>query len=118
MNPNQSPDCSGAAIAAQSADASCGATISGTDVTGVTDPDGDPLTITVSPTTLVLGANTVTVTANDGNGGTCSIDINVKVVGGTGTISGNISAGSGLSGVTVKLLEAADPMNVVDSQTS
>ena len=77
---NQDPDCSIAAIADQSADANCQATISGADVTGVTDPDGDPLTITVSPTTLVLGANTVTVTADDGNGGMCSVDITVNVV--------------------------------------
>jgi hypothetical protein len=78
---NQDPDCSIAAIADQSADANCQATISGADVTGVTDPDGDLLTITVSPTTLVLGANTVTVDADDGNGGNCSIDITVNVVG-------------------------------------
>jgi hypothetical protein len=77
---NQPPDCSGAAIADQSADANCQATISGADVTGVTDPDGDPLTITVSPTTLVLEANTVTVTADDGNGGMCSVNITVNVV--------------------------------------
>jgi len=80
INPNQPPDCSGATIADQSADANCQATISGAYVTGVTDPDGDPLTITVTPTTLVLGANTVTVTAGDGNGGMCSTDITVNVV--------------------------------------
>ena len=78
--PNQSADCSNAAIADQSADATCSASISGADVTGVTDPDSDPLTITVSPTSLVLGANTVTVTADDGNGGMCSTDITVNVV--------------------------------------
>lgn len=77
---NGPPDCSGAAIADQSADANCQATISSADVTGVTDPDGDALTITVSPTTLSLGANTVTVTADDGDGGTCSTDITVNVV--------------------------------------
>ncbi|MFQ5650277.1 MAG: SBBP repeat-containing protein [bacterium] len=77
---NQDPDCNLAAIADQNADASCGATISGADVTGVTDPDGDPLTITVNPTTLVLGANVVTVMADDGNGGSCSTDITVNVV--------------------------------------
>lgn len=77
---NQDPDCSGAAIADQSADANCQATISGSDVTGVTDPDSDPLTITVDPTNLALGSNTVTVEADDGNGGMCSIDINVNVV--------------------------------------
>ncbi|MCH8871177.1 HYR domain-containing protein, partial [candidate division KSB1 bacterium] len=83
---NQPPDCSGAAIADQSADANCQATISGANVTGVTDPDGDPLTITVTPTTLVLGANTVTVTADDGNGGMCSIDITVNVVDNTAPV--------------------------------
>ncbi len=77
--PNTAPDCSGAAIADQSADAGCEATINETMVTGVTDSDGDPLTITVSPTTLVLGANNVTVTADDGNGGTCTTDITVNV---------------------------------------
>ncbi|MCG8606270.1 HYR domain-containing protein, partial [bacterium] len=68
------------AIADQNADANCQATISGADVTGVTDPDDDPLTITVSPTNLVLGANTVTVTADDGNGGSCVTDITVNVI--------------------------------------
>ncbi|MFQ5637354.1 MAG: FG-GAP-like repeat-containing protein [bacterium] len=76
---NQPPDCSLAAIANQNADASCGATISGADVTGVTDPDNDLLTITVSPTNLVLGANSVIVTADDGSGGTCSSAITVNV---------------------------------------
>ncbi len=78
--PNQPPDCSAAAIADQSADANCQVTISGDDVTGVSDPDGDPLTITVKPTTLVLGANTVSVTADDENGGSCNTDITVNVV--------------------------------------
>lgn len=77
---NQHPDCSGATIADQSAGANCQATISSADVTGVTDPDGDPLTITVSPTTLDLGANTVTVSSDDGNGGACETDITVNVV--------------------------------------
>ena len=77
---NSDPDCSGAAIADQIANASCQATISGSDVTGVTDPDGDPLTIGCEPDTLALGGNTVTVTADDGNGGTCQIDVNVNVI--------------------------------------
>ncbi len=77
---NNDPDCSGAAIADQIADNSCQATISGSDVTGITDSDGDPLTITVNPTTLALGANSVNVMADDGNGGTCSTDINVNVI--------------------------------------
>jgi len=77
---NQDPDCSGAAIADQSADGNCQAAISEADVSGVTDPDGDDLTITVSPTVLDLGANTVTVTADDGNDGICSTDITVNVV--------------------------------------
>lgn len=76
---NQPPDCSGAIIADQTADATCQATISEADVTGVIDPEGDPLTITVNPTILSLGANTLTVTADDGNGGICSIDISVNV---------------------------------------
>ena len=76
---NQDPDCSGAAIADQSADGNCQATISAADVTGVTDPDNDALTITVSPTVLGLGANTVTVSADDGNGGECSTEITVNV---------------------------------------
>lgn len=76
---NLPPDCSGAFIADQPAGPNCIATISGADVSGVTDPDNDPLTIAVSPTTLSLGANTVTVTADDGNGGTCSINITVSV---------------------------------------
>jgi hypothetical protein len=77
---NYPPDCSGAAIADQAADADCQADISDVGVTGVTDPEGDTLDIVVSPTMLVLGSNTVTVTANDGNGGTCEIDIVVDVV--------------------------------------
>ena len=78
---NQPPNCSGAAIADKSANGNCQATISGADVTGVTDPDPDDvLTITVEPTTLDLGDNYVTVTANDGNGGTCSTDIIVSVI--------------------------------------
>ncbi len=76
---NNPPDCSGAAIADQAADDNCQVTISADDVTGVTDPDGDELTITVDPTTLDLGDNYVTVTADDGNGGTCSSDIIVNV---------------------------------------
>ncbi len=77
---NNDPDCSGAAIATQNANASCQATISGSNVTGVTDPDGDSLTINVSPTLLSLGSNSVMVTANDGKGGSCSKTINVNVV--------------------------------------
>jgi hypothetical protein len=46
----------------------------------VTDPEGDTLDVFVSPTMLVLGSNTVTVTANDGNGGRCEIDIVVDVI--------------------------------------
>ena len=79
-NANQAPDCSNASIPDQKAGANCSATISAEDVTGVTDPDGDALTITVSPTSLVLGANQVTVTADDGNGGTCSTTITVNVI--------------------------------------
>ncbi|MCB0670004.1 MAG: HYR domain-containing protein, partial [Saprospiraceae bacterium] len=77
---NSDPDCSGASISDRIANASCQATISGSDVTGVTDPDMDPLTITVSPTTLNLGSNSVTVTAMDGNDGSCMTTINVNVV--------------------------------------
>ena len=77
---NEPPDCSGAAIADQVCDANCQAVISDADVTGVTDPDEDPLDILVSPSTLVLGANTVSVTADDGNGGTCQINITVNVI--------------------------------------
>ena len=77
---NQPPDCSSATIPDQIADeTNCVVTISGADVTGITDPDNDPLTISVSPTTLSLGVNIVTVTADDGNGGICSIDISVNV---------------------------------------
>ncbi len=77
---NQPPDCSMAAIADQNADANCEATISSSDVTGLTDPEGDQLMVTVNPANLYLGANTVNVTADDGNGGNCSININVNVV--------------------------------------
>ncbi|NND31121.1 MAG: HYR domain-containing protein [Saprospiraceae bacterium] len=77
---NSDPDCSGANIANQGANSNCQATISGSDVMGITDPDGDPLTIMVSPSTLVLGANMVMVSADDGNGGTCNQTINVNVV--------------------------------------
>lgn len=79
LSPNAKPDCSNAAIANQLAGANCIATISGADVTGVTDADNDPLTISVSPTTLGLGANTVSVSADDGKGGTCSTSITVTV---------------------------------------
>ncbi len=77
---NEPPDCSGAAIDDQVSDAICQAVISGADVTGVTDPDGDPLFILVNPSTLELGANTVLVTGNDGNVGICQIDITVNVI--------------------------------------
>lgn len=77
---NQPPNCSNATIANRSAGANCQATISGAEVTGVIDPDNDDLTITVNPTTLSLGANSVTVTADDGNGGTCSTSITVNVI--------------------------------------
>jgi hypothetical protein len=40
----------------------------------------DPLTISVSPTLLNLGMNSVTVTADDGNDGSCMTTINVNVV--------------------------------------
>lgn len=75
---NNPPDCSGAAIADQCA-VNGVAVISGADVTGIIDPDNDPLTITVNPTTLNPGTTLVTVNADDGNGGTCTIDINVTV---------------------------------------
>ncbi|MHA2172427.1 MAG: Kelch repeat-containing protein, partial [Candidatus Kariarchaeaceae archaeon] len=78
--PNQPPDCSGATIADQVANVNCPAIISGSDVTGVTDPENDPLNITVNPSTLSLGPNTVTVVADDGSGGMCSTDITVNVV--------------------------------------
>lgn len=77
---NQDPDCSLAEIDDQFVDENCEATISGDDVSGVTDPDGDPLTITVSPEVLALGVNTVTIQADDGNGGICTIDISVNVL--------------------------------------
>jgi hypothetical protein len=76
---NLPPDCSGAAIAEQYCDADCQAIISGTDVMGVTDPDGDPLLILVTPSMLQLGPNTVSVTAHDGNGGICQIDTVVNL---------------------------------------
>jgi hypothetical protein len=79
-NCNEPPDCSGADIADQVCDISCQAVISGADVTGVTDPEGDPLEILVSLSTLGLGPNTVSVTADDGNGGSCQTDITVIVV--------------------------------------
>ncbi len=77
---NYPPDCTLAAIADQTADANCEALISSAHVTGVTDPEGDTLDVLVSPTMLALGSNTVTVTANDGNGGSCEIDIVVNIV--------------------------------------
>jgi hypothetical protein len=76
---NHAPNCSGATIANLNAAANCQATISGANVSGVSDPDNDVLTITVSPTTLQLGANSVTVTADDGRGGTCSTTVTVNV---------------------------------------
>ncbi len=119
---NNPPNCNGAAVADQSADSNCGATISGADVTGVIDPDDDPLTITVNPATLVFGANTVTVTADDGNGGTCSIDIIVNVTGGISTLTGSVLVESvGLGGVKVALLDtmgnAADGLDTLITDT-
>ncbi|MFQ5604074.1 MAG: T9SS type A sorting domain-containing protein [bacterium] len=76
---NRPPDCSNASIGDQTVGPSGQATLSGGDVTGIPDPDGDPLTITVSPSTLRPGVHTVTVTADDGNGGTCSKDVTVRV---------------------------------------
>ena len=85
---NQDPDCSEAAIADQFTDENnCEVTISGEDVTGVTDPDeGDELTLTVSPEVLTPGVNIVTVTADDGNSGSCEIEINVNVFDNTSPI--------------------------------
>ncbi len=77
---NNDPDCGGASIPSQNADASCQATISSADVSGVTDPDGDDLTIMVNPTLLSLGSNNVNVSADDGRGGSCSEMVNVDVV--------------------------------------
>jgi hypothetical protein len=77
---NEPPDCSGAAIADQVSDAICQAVISGADVTGVTDPEGDSLVILVNPSTLELGTNTVLVTGNDGNGSICQISITVDLI--------------------------------------
>ncbi len=76
---NQAPDCSGAFISDKVANSSCQAIISSSDVTGLSDPDGDPLSVSVNPTILSLGSNIVTVSANDGNGGTCIQDISVLV---------------------------------------
>ncbi len=107
---NQPPDCSGATIADQSADRNCGATISGADVTGVTDPDGDPLTITLSPTNLVLGANTVTVSADDGNGGSCSTTITVNVADNTAPVPdvASLPDATGECSVTITAPTATD----------
>jgi hypothetical protein len=77
---NKPPDCSGATIADKVSDAASQAVISGADVTGVTDPDGDPLLILVNPSTLKLGTNTVLVTGDDGKGGICQISITVDVI--------------------------------------
>ena len=76
---NEPPNCDLAAIAPQCADENGVAVILGADVTGITDPDNDPLTITVSPNTLSPGTTLVTVTADDENGGSCTKDINVTV---------------------------------------
>ncbi|MCG8604446.1 T9SS type A sorting domain-containing protein, partial [bacterium] len=107
---NQDPDCSGAAIADQSAGANCRALISGADVTGITDPDGDPLTITVSPTDLGLGTNSVTVTADDGNGGMCSTDIMVNVIDNTAPVPdvATLPDASGECSVTLTAPTATD----------
>ena len=77
---NQPPDCSAAAIADQVCDANCQAAVSGADVTGVSDPDGDPLDILVIPSTLMLGSNAVSIVAGDNNGGTCQTGITVTVI--------------------------------------
>ncbi|MBK8504050.1 MAG: HYR domain-containing protein [Saprospiraceae bacterium] len=91
---NSDPDCSMASIPSQGANAMCQATISGADVSGITDPDMDPLTITVSPALLNLGMNSVTVNADDGMGGTCMTTINVNV---TDNIPPTISCPSNVS---------------------
>jgi hypothetical protein len=75
---NHPPDCSGAAIAGRVCDAFCQAHISGADVTGVTDPDGDPLSISVDPNTLMLGMNFVEVTATDSED-SCETVVSVNV---------------------------------------
>ena len=116
---NQPPDCSGAVIADLIANADCGAEISGADVAGVFDPDGDELTVAVAPAALSAGANVVSVSVDDGNGGTCATDVVVNVVGGAGTISGIVTNGTDpLAGVMVKLLEAAVPTNVLQEDTT
>lgn len=77
---NSDPDCSGASIPNQTANANCQAIITPSVVTGITDADDDPLIISIFPNTLNLGANQVTVGANDGNGGSCMTTITVNVV--------------------------------------
>jgi hypothetical protein len=77
---NEPPDCSGASIADQICGDDCTVQIDGGDVTGVTDPDeGDVPTITVSPTTLELGDNSVIVHAEDGSGDICEKEVLVNV---------------------------------------
>lgn len=74
------PDCSGAQITgAIVANNQCNATISGDNVTGVTDLDSRP-TISVSPQFITYGDNLVTITAIDADNNMCQKDVTVTVV--------------------------------------
>ncbi len=76
----QSPDCGGIQIQDKIADHQCQAILSAEDVTGVINPNNEALSITVFPEILSLGENHVTVTLENGYGGSCSKDIIVRVV--------------------------------------
>jgi hypothetical protein len=85
---------------------------------GSHDPDNDPITLSLDPQgPYPAGTTTVTLIVTDNMGSTGSCTAEITVTGGTGTISGTVGVSSnGLAGVTVKLLEGADPTVVVDEQ--
>ena len=114
-----SPDCSSATIENKSANGSCKATISGDDVLGVIDLDSRP-TITVNPTSLTLGDNTVTINATDAENNSCSTQITVTVVDNTkptiscpGNQTVNTDAGSCDAMITIGTPTVSDNCAVV-----
>ncbi len=89
----------------------------------VTAADCDPnVTIVSTPpsgSAFPVGATVVTSIATDGAGNADTCTFAITVTGGSGTIAGTVTEnGSGVSGVTVNLLDGQNPMNVIDSRNT
>ncbi|MBX2977503.1 MAG: T9SS type A sorting domain-containing protein [Ignavibacteriaceae bacterium] len=100
---NQAPNLLNASIGVQYVTENCEVELSGSSVSGVTDPDGDDVTLFFSPSKLTLGTHNVLLTANDGKGGISSKIIEVNVSDNTAPIISEIEEVSltlGLNGVS------------------